>query len=209
MLPLQAAARLSPWAMRAMGAGRFGGLLGPKAQNIVPPDVAQEYPTVDFSQSNLGQMLGGVQDWIRKRSQASEPQGFDEAGFTSAPIAPLAQGAAPALPPGINIPSLPVPPASMQPQAIHMPTLPTQQPQMPAGEVGGGGMSAMASGPQGSQGPAGPFGLPSWDPLYNMGHLLGFEKPVSGPDLINKFMQQLHAAGPGVPVPDRHALNGW
>lgn len=32
---------------------------------------------------------------------------------------------------------------------------------------------------------------------------------ATGPDLIQKFMAMLHAAGPATPDYDRHALNGW
>jgi hypothetical protein len=116
--------------MQMLGQGRgMGSFAGTKGSMISPPE-APALPTVPFSESNLGRMFSNMSGGIERYGIDKERSGgFDEAGFTGAGMPQTA--AAPPLPPPMNIPSLPQPPASMQAQSLFMPnatSLPPLQP---------------------------------------------------------------------------------
>lgn len=189
----QLAARLAPWVLRALGAGRMAGSLGSlglKAQMVSPPDAnVANLPTIPYAQSNLGQTFGNLSAFLQRKAAAADSTGggYDQAGFASAypPTAHLAPSVPPPpMPQGINIPSLPTPPASLM-------NVPMPQPSL---------QRAFA------QAYRGPFGLPA---LSELPDALGLNVHATGPELIQKFINALHAQGTGLDPPDRGAINGW
>jgi hypothetical protein len=117
--------------MRMLGQGRgLGSFAGTKGSMISPPE-APALPTVPFSESNLGRMFSGASSAVERYGIDKERNGgFDEAGFMGMSMPQTA--AAPPLPPAMNIPSLPQPPASMSSFMPNVTSLPPLQPQAPA-----------------------------------------------------------------------------
>jgi hypothetical protein len=147
-----------------------------------------------MSESNLFQMFKGPMGALQQAAAARDGKRWDESGMVG-PDGNIA-GFPPPMPPGINVAD-----RRIQPQMPGVP-MPPPRPQM---QPPGPPMNIMAQAPQA---PRGPFGLPSYDPIQNFGHMIGVPSPSTGPELIKKFISHLNQAGPAV-SPDRAATNGY
>jgi hypothetical protein len=158
-------------------------------------------PTAPMSESNLAQMFKGPMGMLQQAAAARDEKRFDESGMVG-PDGHIAGFPRP-LPPGINVAD-----RRIQPQMSGVP-MPQPRPQMqPPGQPMNINSAAQQSMAQAPQAPRGPFGLPSYDPIQNFGHMIGVPQPATGPELIKKFMAHLNQAGPAVGN-DRAATNGY
>jgi hypothetical protein len=177
--------------------GGAGGSLGMKIPSM--PDVPPLRPAAPGEPSRLSDMFSGMRDRVMQHAAARDEKRFDESGMVG-PDGFIAGFPRP-LPPPINVAD-----RRIQPQMPGVP-MPQPRPQMqPPMNIAPAAQNSMAQAQP--QAPRGPFGLPSYDPVQNFGHMIGVPNPATGPELIKKFIAHLNQAGPAVGGKD-HGTNGY